>query len=158
MTPSATPGGCQFCAIAAGRDAAPIVHQTRHLVAFLDTAPIRPGHLRVMPRDHFPHFNALPAALATELLTLGQRLADAQRAVFAVDRVGFLFPAGGVRHAHVDVVPLLSAGDVAGRRPIAGRQVPLQAPPGPAGRALAATAAALARGLAAPPDAREAVP
>ncbi len=158
MIPSAVTGACLFCAIAAGRAPAHIVHETRHLVAFLDTAPIRPGHLRVMPRDHSPHFNALPAELAPELLTLGQRLADAQRAVFKVDRVGFLFPAGGVPHAHVDVVPLLSAGDVAARRPIAGRQAPSQDPPGVAGRALAAAAAALARGLASPPDAREAVP
>lgn len=109
-------GGCLFCAIAAGQTPAHIVHESERLVAFLDSAPIRPGHLRIVPREHHPHFNALPPLLADELLNMGQRLAEAQRAVFKVDRVGFLFPAGGEPHAQVEVVPLLSAGDVTGRR------------------------------------------
>ncbi|HMA14230.1 MAG: HIT family protein [Bacteroidota bacterium] len=108
--------GCLFCAIAAGQAPAHIVHESERLVAFLDIAPIRPGHLQIVPRDHYPHFNALPSLLADELLSLGQRLAEAQRAVFRVDRVGFLFPAGGEPHAQVEVVPLLSAGDVTRRR------------------------------------------
>jgi histidine triad (HIT) family protein len=108
--------GCPICAIAAGRAAAHIVYEDDRLVAFLDIAPIRPGHLQIVPRAHFPHFNALPTALAGALLTLGQRLADGQRAAFRVDRVGFLFPAGEASHAQLHAVPLLSAGDVTARR------------------------------------------
>lgn len=108
--------GCPFCAVAAGRTAAHIVYEDDRLVAFLDSAPIRPGHLQIVPRTHFPHFNALPTALAGALLTLGQRLAGAQRAAFRVDRVGFLFPAGEASHAQLHAVPLLSAGDVIARR------------------------------------------
>ena len=118
--------GCLFCAIAAGRLDASYHLENEKFVAFLDNTPIRPGHLRIVPRDHYPHFNALPPSLAEELLNLGQRLAAAQRAVFKANRVGFLFPAGGEPHAHlnhahlnharVEVVPLLSAGDVTARR------------------------------------------
>ncbi len=141
----AAQGGCPFCAIAAGRSPAPIVHQSARLVAFLDRSPIRPGHLRIIPREHFPHFNALPPDLARELLDLGRRLADAQRAVFKVDRVGFLFPAGDEPHAQLQAVPLLSAGDIAGRRPgAAGRGAPAG---GPSGEALAAAAFRLSRHL-----------
>jgi histidine triad (HIT) family protein len=112
----AVQGGCLSCAIAAGESPAHVVYETVRFVAFLDSAPIRPGHLRIVPRDHCPHFNALPPSLANELLNLGQRLAEAQRSAFAVERVGFLFPAGGAPHAQVEVVPLLSAGDVMARR------------------------------------------
>jgi histidine triad (HIT) family protein len=143
----AASGGCPFCAIAAGRAPAPIVHQSDRLVAFLEAAPIRPGHLRIIPRGHFPHFNALPADLARELLDLGQRLAEAQRAVFKVDRVGFLFPAGEEPHAQLQAVPLLSAGDVAGRRPGAAGQGAPAASRGPSGEALAAAAFRLSRSL-----------
>ncbi len=117
-------GGCPSCAISAG-ESAHVVLQTAQFVAFLDPAPIRPGHLRIVPRAHYPHFNALPPSLAEDMLNLGQRLAAAQRAVFKVDRVGFLFPAGGEPHtrppacgphAQLEVVPLLSAGDVTARR------------------------------------------
>lgn len=108
--------GCLFCAIAAGQAPAHVVHESERLVAFLDIAPIRPGHLQIVPRAHYPHFNALPSSLADELLTLGQRLAEAQRAAFKADRVGFLFPASKGAHAQVEVVPLLTAGDVTARR------------------------------------------
>jgi histidine triad (HIT) family protein len=118
--------GCLFCAIAAGQAPAHIVHESARLVAFLDIAPIRPGHLQIVPRHHYPHFNALPSSLADELLTLGQRLAEAQRAAFKADRVGFLFPASKGPHAQVEVVPLLTAGDVTARRRPAGM---LQHPP-----------------------------
>jgi len=127
-------GGCPSCAIAAGESPAHVVLETAQFVAFLDPAPIRPGHLRIVPRAHYPHFNALPPSLAEDLLNLGQRLAAAQRAVFKADRVGFLCPAPGVPHARsgacepharrpacgphaeLEVVPLLSAGDVTARR------------------------------------------
>lgn len=125
---TAAESGCFYCAIAAGQVHAHVVHESARLVTFLDSTPIRPGHLRIVPRGHFPHFNALPPALADELLAFGQRLAVAQRAVFKVDRVGFLFPAAGACHAQVEAVPLLSAGDVmARRRAGAGRWRPLPA-------------------------------
>lgn len=136
--------GCLFCAIAAGRAPAHVVYQDDRLLAFLDTAPIRPGHLQIVPRDHFPHFNALPPFLAQDLLNLGQRLAAAQRAVFKADRVGFLFPAGGEPHARLEAIPLLSAGDVTARRRGADKDV------GPCEAELARAARLLRRQLGAP--------
>jgi histidine triad (HIT) family protein len=137
---AAAPGGCLLCAIAAGRAPAHIVHADARIVAFLDIRPIRPGHLQIVPRDHYPNFNAVPDTLARELLNTGQRLADAQREVFGVDRVGFLFPADGLPHAQIHAVPLLSAGDVAARRRIAPDGVAFPAPPCATEAELAATA------------------
>lgn len=140
---AAAPGGCLLCAFAAGRAPAHIVHADARIIAFLDIRPIRPGHLQIVPRDHFPHFNAVPDDLARDLLSTGQRLADAQREVFRVDRVGFLFPADGVPHAQIHAVPLLSAGDVAARRHFAADRGGLPAPPCPTEAELAATAGRL---------------
>ena len=115
--PTAEPSvDCPFCGIAAGRHPAHIIAESPDLLAFLDADPIRSGHLQIMPRAHFPSFNALPEGLAREMLDLGERLARLQRAVFAVDRVGFLFAGGEFPHAHTHLVPLLSAGDVTARR------------------------------------------
>lgn len=139
----AVQGGCLSCAIAAGESPAHVVLETAQFVAFLDPAPIRPGHLRIVPREHYPHFNALPPSLADELLNLGQRLAVAQRAAFKVDRVGFLFPARGEPHAQVHAVPLLSAGDVTARR------APTGAPPDRSAAELAQAAGLLRWELAA---------
>jgi len=150
-------GGCPSCAIAAGESPAHVVLETAQFVAFLDTAPIRPGHLRIVPRAHYPHFNALPPSLAEELLNLGQRLATAQRAVFKVDRVGFLFPLSAEphagppvcgAHAQLEGVPLLSAGDVTARRGAAARCADQDA--GACAADLARAAGLLRRELAAP--------
>lgn len=116
MTDSSAEGHCLSCAVAAGQAPAHIVAETPAFLAFLDPGPIRLGHLQVVPRAHFSCFNALPEALARDLLLFAERLAETQRAVFQVDRVGFLFPAETVSHASVHLVPLLSAGDVASRR------------------------------------------
>ncbi|GAB4241601.1 MAG: HIT family protein [Kiloniellaceae bacterium] len=142
-------GLCPTCFVAAGRSPGYIVYQTEYFVAFLDPAPIRPGHLRIVPRAHFPDFNALPAGVAAGLLELGQRLGEVQRTVLQVGRVGYLFPAGDDvdRHAGVHLVPLLSAGDVVARRPLAqGRPVGVARPAAPAAE-LAAMAALLRDGL-----------
>lgn len=147
MTEANPSGDCPFCAVSAGRLPAHIVAETPRLLAVLDGDPIRPGHLRIIPREHYPHFNALPVALARELLGLGERLAAVQRSVFQVDRVVFLFPAGGAAHAQVQAVPLLSAGDVAARRPAALRQGDLVERPRPPDAELAALAARLGDAL-----------
>ena len=116
MTQEFTYEDCPACAAAAGRAPAQIVTENPAFLAFLDPDPIRRGHLQVVQRAHFSSFNALPDALARDLLTLAERLAQAQRSVFQVDRVGFLFPAESGSYGAVHLVPLLSAGDVIGRR------------------------------------------
>jgi histidine triad (HIT) family protein len=158
MTQSILPDGCPLCGIAQGRLPAHIVYEEPRFLAVLDANPIRPGHVRIIPRAHYPCFNALPGDLAAALLDLGQRLGEAQRAVFKVDRVGFLFPAPSPAsvpapgqppaHAHTHAVPLLSAGDIIGRRGDAGTAVAFDGPQSLAGRELAATAAGLRRALA----------
>ncbi|MEQ8356621.1 MAG: HIT family protein [Kiloniellaceae bacterium] len=141
-------GDCPFCGIAAGRFSAHIVAESPRLLAFLDRNPIRPGHIQIIPRAHFPCFNALPPDLASELLRLGQRLGEALRSVCEVDRVGYLFPAGDIPHAQGHVVPLLSAGDVTARRYGAAEAVALRNGPPPADPDLSATARDLRRSLA----------
>lgn len=141
-------GGCLFCAIAAGQAPAHVVHESERLVAVLDIAPIRPGHLQIVPRAHYPFFDVLPQDLASEVLHLGQRFADVQRRIYGVSRVGFLFTGGDIPHAHAHVVPLVSAGDITSRRYIAEEKITFQAPPPVTEADLVATAEALRRGLA----------
>lgn len=142
-TKSSAAGGCLFCAIAAGQAPAHIVHADERIVAFLDLRPIRAGHVQIVPRDHYPYFNDLPPDLAAAILHLGQRLAEVQRAIYGVRRVGFLFSGGDIPHAHAHVVPLVSAGDITSRRYIAEEQVSYQPLPQPPAAELAATAARL---------------
>jgi len=141
--------GCLFCAIAAGEAAAHIVHQDERLIAFLDIAPIRPGHLQIVPHAHHPTFEALPPDLAAAVLHLGQRLAAVQRRLYGVERVGFLFTGGDIPHAHAHLVPMVRGDDITSRRYIAEERVTYRGLPRPPERELAATAKTLREGLAA---------
>ncbi|WP_425049813.1 HIT family protein [Psychromarinibacter sp. S121] len=110
---------CLFCGIACGDVPAAIVYEDDELVAFLDTMPIRRGHVQIIPRAHYPYFDDLPGDLAGRMLVLGQRLARAMKQVYGVQRVGFAFTGGDVDHAHAHVVPLHEKTDLTSRRYIA---------------------------------------
>ena len=58
MDPGPTEARCPFCRIARGEAAAHLVFPDDDLVTFLGIGPIRPGHVQIVPRRHFPFFDA----------------------------------------------------------------------------------------------------
>jgi histidine triad (HIT) family protein len=141
---------CLFCRIAGGIIPAHLVHESPRLVAFLDIHPIRPGHVLIVPREHFPYFDALPPEVAQEVLHLGQKLAPILRAQCEVERVGFMFTGTDIPHAHAHVVPLVAPTDITSRRYIAEEQLTFGTAPRVPDPELAATAASLKAALAGP--------
>lgn len=137
---SDTSPSCLFCRIAARQIPAHIVCETDRVIAFLDIAPIRPGHTQVIPKEHHPCFDALPEALLAEVAATGQRVARALKAIYGVERVGFAFTGTDVAHAHAHVVPLVAADDLTSRRYIVEEAVTYRSPPCPAGDVMAQTA------------------
>lgn len=104
---------CIFCQIATNSAEAVIVYQDADLVAFLDSRPIRRGHILIIPRSHIPTFDVLDARLATLVISLGQQLARRMKVIYRVDRVGFLFAGSDVAHVHAHVVPMHERMDIA---------------------------------------------
>lgn len=122
---------CLFCRIARREIPAHIVYEDDYLVAFLDTGPIRPGHVQIIPRDHYPTFDDLTAELASRIIVLGQRLARILKAENGVSRAAFLFTGGDIAHAHAHVLPIIAATDVTSRRYIVEDEVTFRAIPRP---------------------------
>ena len=139
---------CLFCRIARGSIPAHLIHESPRLVAFLDIHPIRPGHVLIVPREHFPYFDALPPEVAHEVLHLGQKLAPVLRRQWEVERVGFMFTGTDVPHAHAHVLPLVAPTDITSRRYIAEEQLTFQPAPRLPDPELAATASLLRAALA----------
>lgn len=81
-------------------------------VAFLSIAPMKPGHALVVPRDEVDHWIDLDPALAAHLFTVAQAIGRAQDAAFSPRRVGVMIVGDEVRHAHLHVVPIDSAGEL----------------------------------------------
>jgi histidine triad (HIT) family protein len=107
---------CIFCAIVSGRAEASVVHQDEILVAFLDTGPVNPGHLLVIPRTHAAQLADLDEATGAAMFVLGMRLARAlRRSGLRCEGVNFFLADGEaafqeVFHVHLHVLPRF-AGD-----------------------------------------------
>jgi len=77
-------------------------------VAFMDVRPLSPGHVLVVPRAEVDHWTDLPADTATHLMTVAQRIGQAQRELLSPQRIGLMIAGFEVPHVHVHVVPLQS--------------------------------------------------
>ena len=97
---------CVFCQIASGEVRSEIIYEDDQVIGLMDICPIRPGHVQIIPREHFAYFEDLPDAISSRIIHLGQRLSRAMKALHGVPRVVFLFAGGDHPHAHAHVVPL----------------------------------------------------
>ena len=70
-------GSCAFCAIAAGAAPAHLVLDDPAVLAFLDTRPVFPGHVLVVPREHHELLPDLPGPLVAPLFAAVQRVCSA---------------------------------------------------------------------------------
>jgi histidine triad (HIT) family protein len=114
MGPGTNPGrvtpmdGCTFCDVAAGRIPAAIVTRDDRACAFLDHAPLFPGHTLVIPRIHVATLDDLPADLVAPFFTMVTRTSRAVRlgtgsqgTFVAMNNV----VSQSVPHLHAHVVP-----------------------------------------------------
>jgi histidine triad (HIT) family protein len=99
---------CIFCLIAAGKLPAQIVYEDTDTLAFLDVRPLFPGHVLLIPREHYETLAELPAELAGLLMAKTQLLSQAVES--AVDAEGTFVAINNkvsqsVPHLHIHIVP-----------------------------------------------------
>jgi histidine triad (HIT) family protein len=139
---------CLFCRIARREATAHVVHEDSRILAFLDRGPIRPGHTQIIPKEHFPYFEDVPADLLAAIAVVGQTLARAMKRIYRVPRVAFVCTGGDIAHAHAHVVPMHEATDITSRRYVVEPNVTFRALPPASDTELAQTASDLRRALA----------
>ena len=103
---------CIFCEIVAGRIPSHKVWEDGDFIAFLDIKPIRPGHILLVPREHYETVFDMPGALHDRTFRAARRLAAPLGKHFQVPRVGIVVEGFGVAHAHVHLVPISEAGQL----------------------------------------------
>ena len=99
---------CVFCAIARGEVASHVIADDGAALAFLDHAPLLPGHTLVVPREHADTLDELREELVGPLFRLVRRISRAQQRALGADgtftgintRVSQSVP-----HFHAHVVP-----------------------------------------------------
>ena len=99
--------GCVFCAVVGGAEHLSI-HRDEHVVAFLDHAPVFPGHTLIVPARHHDTLDDVPESEVGPLFLLARRLSIAFRMALGADgsfvavntRISQSVP-----HVHVHAVP-----------------------------------------------------
>jgi histidine triad (HIT) family protein len=99
---------CVFCSIVAGETPAFVVLDDDVVLGFLDTRPLFPGHVLLVPRDHHETLSDLPAELIGPVFERVQRMATAVQT--AMDAKGTFVAMNNtvsqsVPHLHVHIVP-----------------------------------------------------
>lgn len=102
---------CIFCAIIRGDAPATFVHQDELVVAFMDTRPVQPGHLLVVPRAHAKLVPELDDRILANLWSVAIDINRALRASsLPVDAVSVYIADGDaagqeVAHVHIHLIP-----------------------------------------------------
>jgi histidine triad (HIT) family protein len=101
---------CIFCKIVHGLIPAERVLETPEAIAFLDIGPLNPGHVLLIPRDHFAALPDLPDHLAAATAALLPRLCRAVRDATGAAGLNVLVNTGrvagqSVDHVHWHVIP-----------------------------------------------------
>ena len=95
-----------FTRIFNGELPARFVYQDDRCGAFLSIAPLRPGHVLVVPKLEVDYWLDLEVELNAHLMTVAQSVGRAQMLAFAPTRVGLMIAGLEVPHVHVHVVPI----------------------------------------------------
>lgn len=99
---------CVFCSIVAGETPAYVVLDDPIAIGFLDTRPLFPGHVLLVPRGHHETLTDLPTELVGPVFERVQRMAAAVQS--AMGAAGTFVAMNNtvsqsVPHLHVHVVP-----------------------------------------------------
>lgn len=101
-----------FTRIITGEWPARFVYRDDQCVAFLSIAPLQPGHTLVVPIEEIDHWIDAPPALNAHLMTVAQKIANAQQQAFDPTKVALIIAGLEVPHLHLHVVPMRTEADL----------------------------------------------
>ncbi len=101
---------CVFCAIVAGEAPALKIYEDDDNLAILDIRPFTRGHTLVIPKRHTVDLTDTPPQTLADMVTIGQRVAQAARATELADATNIAINDGRaafqtVLHIHLHVLP-----------------------------------------------------
>ncbi len=101
---------CVFCKIVAGAIPALVVHEDETALAFLDVNPLAPGHVLLVPKDHYAALVDMPPETVGAMTRLLPQLGRAALAVTKAQGFNVLLNNGKVagqvvEHVHFHVIP-----------------------------------------------------
>lgn len=101
-----------FTRIIAGEIPGTFVWRDDLCVAFMSINPMARGHALVVPIEEIDHWIDASPALSAHLFEVSRRIAVAQEAAFACEKVGLIIAGYEVPHAHIHLIPTSNMGQL----------------------------------------------
>lgn len=106
---------CIFCKIISGAIPSFTIYEDETFKVILDRFPAAPGHVLIIPKEHYSDMFSLPEEVAAKVYPLAQKVAAKVKEVTGAEGVNILQNNGeaagqSVHHFHLHIVPR-KAGD-----------------------------------------------
>ncbi|WP_337169774.1 HIT family protein [Gemmatimonas aurantiaca] len=103
-------GHCIFCDLIHGAAEVSICYEDATAMAFLDIQPVNPGHVLVVPREHYEVLQDMPKTLATHLFEVALTLIPAIQTASGAPDINVVVNSGAaagqdVMHYHIHLIP-----------------------------------------------------
>ncbi|HET7275557.1 MAG TPA: HIT domain-containing protein [Longimicrobiaceae bacterium] len=110
MDPNQNPG-CVYCRIIGGDEMVSIIYEDDNVIAFLDIQPLYPGHVLVLPKEHYKNLFYVPDELAAHTFETARRIIPGLRKATGCRAINLFSPNGAdggqdVFHFHLHLIPV----------------------------------------------------
>ncbi len=96
---------CLFCEIANKKIASFKVWENEDFLAFLDIAPINPGHVLLIPKKHTKDVFSLSDDVYDKIFQIAKKIVKPLKKATLAKKIGLVVEGFGVPHAHIHLVP-----------------------------------------------------
>ncbi len=101
---------CIFCKIISGELPSYKVYEDENVLAFLDIAPVHPGHTLVIPKKHYANLEEIPEELLCEVIKVVKKLGKKMKDGLGIEGYEAMEnndPVAGqiIPHLHFHIIP-----------------------------------------------------
>ena len=101
---------CVFCDLLRGAAEVSVCYEDSVAIAFLDIQPVNPGHLLVVPREHYEALADIPRDVGMHLYSVATRLIPVVQEAAGVTDMNIVVNSGiaagqNVMHYHIHLIP-----------------------------------------------------
>jgi histidine triad (HIT) family protein len=103
-------GHCIFCDLIRGAAEVSICYEDATAIAFLDIQPVNPGHVLVVPREHYETLQDIPGQVGLHLYQVATRLIPVVQSAAGASDMNIVVNSGhaagqNVMHYHIHLIP-----------------------------------------------------
>lgn len=128
---STTPfaGHCPFCDLVRGAAEVSMCYEDSTAIAFMDIQPVNPGHVLVVPREHYEAIQDVPRDVGAHLYDVAVRLIPVVQEATGTHDMNIVVNSGAaagqnVMHYHIHIIPRREGDGFDVQLPFEGSEMP----------------------------------